>query len=192
MPVSRQLLFFFLFLCSDFVVGQRIEFFKEELVFTLDSSFFSVNGDYFFRNPSNSDLNFRIFYPVSKTSGYSAIDTILIYDVTKPDHPLRVEIKDSVASFSLSFLPFSEKCVKIYYKQHHNGSRARYILLTTQKWQKPLELAKYSLITSKNISISHFSISPDRSEDFGETRLYFWNRQQFMPDRDFVIDFTNK
>jgi hypothetical protein len=192
MPVNRRLLFCFLLLISDIVVGQRIEFFKEELVFTLDSSCFSVNGDYFFRNPSNSNLDTRIFFPVSKTPGYSAIDTILIYDVTKPDHPLMVEVKDSVASFSLSFLPFSEKCVKIYYKQHHNRSRARYILMTTQHWKKPLELAKYSLITDKNISISHFSIPPDKSEDFGETRLYYWNRQQFMPDKDFVFEFLSK
>ena len=189
MPVNRHFLFFFLFLCSGFVVGQHIEFVREELVFTLDSSFFSVNGDYFFRNSSNADLSFRIFFPVSKTPGYNSFDTVLIYDVTKPGQPLKVEIKDSIASFLLNFLPFSEKCVKIYYKQHHNGSRARYILLTTQKWQKPLEIAKYSLITTKNINISHFSISPDRWENFGETRLYFWNRQQFMPDRDFVFEF---
>ena len=190
MPVNRRLLFFIFLLCSDFVVAQRIEFYKEELIFTLDSSCFSVNGDYFFRNPSNSNLNFRIFFPVSKTPGYSAIDTILIYDVTKPDQPLIVEIKDSVASFSLSFLPFSRKCVKIYYRQHHNGTTARYILLTTQIWQKPLESAKYSLITDKNIIISHFSIPPDQSEDFGEKILYYWSRQQFMPDRDFVFEFS--
>ena len=189
MPVDRQLLFFFLFLCPGFVVGQRIEFFKEELVFTLDSSFFSVNGDYFFRNPSNSPLNYKIFFPVSKTPGYKAIDTILVYDISEPNQPLIVGIKDSVASFSLSFVPFSEKCVRIFYKQHHNGSRARYILMTTQNWQKPIELGKYSLITRKNISILHFSILPDRSEDFGESRLYFWNKYQFMPDRDFVFDF---
>jgi hypothetical protein len=189
MPVNRHFLLFLLFLYSGFVAGQRIEFFKEELVFTIDSSFFSVNGDYCFRNPSNSSLDVKIFFPVSKTPAYPAIDTMLIYDISRPSHPIMAEINDTVATFSLSFLPFSEKCVKIYYKQHHNGSWAKYILMTTQNWHKPLELAKYSLITSKNISISHFSISPDQSEDFGETRLYYWNRQQFMPEKDFVFDF---
>jgi hypothetical protein len=189
MPVNRHFLLFLLFLCSGFVFGQRIEFFMEELIFTLDSSSFSVNGDYYFRNPSSSALDVKIFFPVSKAPGYSAVDTMLIYDISRPTHPLTAEINDSVATFSLSFLPFSEKCVKIYYKQHHDGSRARYILLTTQKWRKPLASAKYSLIANKNIIVSHFSIPPDQSEDFGETRVYFWNRQQFIPEKDFLFDF---
>jgi len=192
MPVKRRFLFLFLFLCSDFVVGQRIEFIREELVFTLDSCCFSVNGDYCFRNPSGSSLNYTIFYPVSTTPGFKAFDTIVVYDVSIPDHPLPVGTKDSVAFFALNFSPFSEKCVKIYYKQHHNGYRAHYILLTTQKWQKPLDFAKYSLITQKNIIISQFSISPDRSEDFGQSRLFYWNRRHFMPDMDFVFDFLVK
>ena len=192
MPVTRHFFLFFLFLCTDFVVGQRIEFFREELVFTIDSSCFSVTGDYYFRNPSNTSVNYRIFYPVSKTPGYKAMDTILVYDVSRPNQPLPVEIKDSVASFYLSFLPASEKCVKIYYKQHHNGSRARYILMTTHNWHQPLELAKYSLVTDKSISISHFSIPPDASKEFEQTRLYFWNRQQFMPEKDFVFELRKR
>ena len=192
MPVKRQILFILLFLCADFAVGQRIEFFKEELVFTIDSSCFSVNGDYYFRNPSKSSRTFTVLYPVSKTEGYKPIDTILVYDVSEPNKPLKVGINDSIASFTLSFLPFSEKCVKIFFKQHHGGSRAKYILLTTRKWQRPLESASYSLITPKGITVSHFSIPPDKSEDFGQTRLYYWTRTNFMPDRDFVFYLTIK
>jgi hypothetical protein len=189
MPVIRHFLFFLLCFCSAYVTGQRIEFYKEELAFSIDSACFSVNGDYYFRNQTNSFLDTRIFFPVDGTQGPKAIDTILIYDISEPMHPLLVEVKDSIASFSLSFVPFSEKCVKIYYRQHHDGTRARYILLTTRMWQKPLESAKYSLITNKNIIISSFSITPDQSEAFGETRLYYWNRKQFMPEKDFVFDF---
>jgi hypothetical protein len=188
MPVIRVIIFFVLFHCSWFVAGQRIDFFKEELVFTLDSTSFSVNGDYYFRNPSTSAVNYRILYPVSKTRGSSPIDTIVVYDVSKPGRPLLVEIRDSVASFSLSFIPFEEKCVKIYYKQHHNGASARYILMTTHNWHQPLELAKYSLVTGKSITVSHFSIPPDQSVDYGETRIFYWTRKQFMPETDFVFD----
>jgi hypothetical protein len=187
MPVKRQLLFTLLFLCSGIAFGQRIEFFREELVFTIDSCCFSVNGDYFFRNPSRSGVNYTVFYPVSSVQGQPAIDTILVYDVSNPGHPLKVAFKDSVASFSLSFLPSSEKCVKIFYRQHHNHSSARYILMTTHQWHQPLEMAKYSLVTGKEVFVTHFSITPDRSEEFEQTRLYYWTRKQFMPDVDFLF-----
>jgi hypothetical protein len=192
MPVKRRLLFLFLVLYSGFAAGQRIGFFKEELVFTLDSISFSLNGDYYFRNPSASAVDYTIFYPVSRTPGYAAIDTIVVYDVSKPGQPLLVEIKDSIASFSLSFLPLEKKCVKIYYRQRHNGASARYILMTTHNWHQPLELAKYSLVTVKNTTVSHFSIPPDQSEDFGETRIFYWTRKQFMPETDFVFELHNQ
>jgi hypothetical protein len=189
MPVMRQLVCLVLLLCSGFVSGQRIEFFREDLVFTLDSSCFSVNGDYYFRNRSGAAVSYRIFYPVSKPGGFAALDTIVVFDVAAHGLPVPVEIMDSVASFTLNFPPATEKCVKIYYRQHHDGSAARYILMTTHTWHKPLEQAKYSLLTDKNITVSAFSITPDSSEDFGQTRIYFWKRVRFMPDVDFVFGF---
>jgi hypothetical protein len=189
MPLIRSSLFFLLCLSSGLVAGQHIEFYKEELAFTIDSSCFLVAGDYYFRNPSNSPLSIKIFFPVSKTKGYKAIDTIFVYDISDPSKKIPVEMADTLASFQISFSPFSEKCIKIFYIQHHNGSRARYILTTTKSWKKPLMSAKYSLIIGKDISVSHFSISPDHSEDFGESMVYYWDRKQFMPDLDFIFDF---
>ena len=192
MPVKRLLISLFLVIVCSCVVGQRIDFFKEDLVFSIDSACFSVNGDYYFRNPSNSPLTVKVLFPVSRTAGYKTVDTIIVYDISKPANPVKTEVKDSIASFMISFLPFSEKCVKIYYKQHHDGSRAKYILLSTKMWQKPLNEASYTLITGRNLIVSGLSITPDKIEDFSESKVYYWKRKHFMPDRDFVFEFTVK
>ena len=190
MSISRGFILFSILFLSKIIWCQKIEFFREELVFTLDTVSFTVNGDYWFRNASNAGLTPRIYFPVCKTPGKPAFDTIVVYDTTDPDHPITARINDTVAFFSINMPPFSSRCFKIFYKQHHTGSRACYILQTTAQWDKPLAYAKYTLVIPAMISISGFSIPPDRSEDFGGTRLYFWERYNYMPVQDFYIDFS--
>lgn len=90
----------------------------------------------------------------------------------------------------LHMLPHSVKTVKILYRQRHNGAEARYILLTTKLWDKPLETANYNLVVKKNIKVNQFSINPDSSVAFGETQVYYWKRENFMPTKDFEISFN--
>ena len=172
-----------------FLYAQRIEFISEDLVFTIEPVFFTVNGDYCFRNPSNSLLTNRIYYPVAGNTGFNPFDSIMVFDISSPSVPLIVEIKDSIANFAMTIPPFSEKCVRVFYRQRHNGIVARYILTTTKNWGKSLESAKYTLTSGKNMKLTWVSIPPDNESEFDDMRLYTWKRAQFMPEADFVFTF---
>jgi len=41
----------------------QIDFFKEDLQFELNENFFTVTGDYYFRNTSDHDIKATLFYP---------------------------------------------------------------------------------------------------------------------------------
>lgn len=169
--------------------AQRPEFFKEELEFGIDSVWFSVKGDYYFRNPSHTGIKPVIIFPVARVAGYKSIDTIFVLDTSDPAHQLVVTVQDTTAAFVIDLPAFSEKRIMIYYRQHHNGNEAKYILLSTKTWGKPLEKAVYHLLAEKKYQFSHFSLTPDNILDFDNVTIYSWERTNFMPDIDFVFRF---
>lgn len=175
---------------SAFLYTQKLEFFREDISFGIDSAFFTVNGDYYFRNSSDVYHSFVVVYPVRSNNTATPIDTIMVFDHGDMTHALKVDVKDTLATFVLKMLPHSVKMMKIIYRQRHNGHEARYILLTTKFWEKPFENASYNLVVNKNIKINDFSIMPDNSVDFGETMIYYWKREHFMPEKDFEFRFS--
>jgi hypothetical protein len=182
------LLVTFCFILHD-LFAQQLSFFKEEIVFEIDSTFFTVNGDYYFRNASDQALSHTVTYPLRSNGSDRPFDTITVLEPTNPLIPVRTKISDTIARFRITLPPFSEKKMKVIYRQRHNGNLARYILLTTRLWNKPLENARYSLIVRKNIQVIEFSIAPDRSVNFGDTTVYYWERKNFMPEGDLEFRF---
>jgi len=178
-----------LFFLSNSIIAQTFNFFKEEIIFEIDPVFFTVNGDYYFKNNSDQTIFPLISYPVRSNGIRKPFDTIMVYDNSDPSTALKLIIIDTVARFTIKLLPFSEKMIKVIYKQKHNGTDARYILLTTRSWNKPINEARYSVVVRRNIEINQFSISPDKSVDFGDTTVYYWRRKNFMPDKDFEMHF---
>ena len=183
-------LLIFLFFSSS--VRAQLDFFHEELEFGIDSVSFSVKGNYFFRNQSGREIKPVIYFPVGKTEGKNPIDKILVFDQKDPGHPYRVHVVDSVADFELAIPAFGQKQIVLYYRQQHDGKQVRYILTSTRHWKKPLEFASYKLVIQKNIKIRKFSMKPDKVSDFGNTRIYSWEKKNFMPTGEFTVLFTIK
>ena len=176
-------------LLTQTLIAQSFDFYKEEISFGIDPVFFSVSGDYYFRNNTGRMLSPEITYPVRKSAPGKPFDTVMAYDVSGQALSLKMTITDTIALFKINLPPYAHKMIRVIYRQRHNGTEARYILLTTKKWNKSLEEARYSLVIRKNIIVDHFSIAPDRSVEFGDTTVYYWKRKNFMPDRDFEVKF---
>lgn len=187
--MRKVLLSVTLLLIFQNLFSQDFDFFKEEIVFEIDSVFFTVNGDYYFRNNTGKDVSPLISYPVRSNDSRPPFDTIMVYDQSDPSTPVRVKIIDTAALFTIHLPPHAEKMIKVVYRQRHDGSGARYILLTTKLWNKAFEDARYSLVVRKSIVIQEFSFAPDRSVDFGDTTIYYWSRKNFMPEKDFEVRF---
>ncbi len=168
---------------------QVVDFFREDLVFTIDSVYFTVDGSYYFRNTSNKAISFPIAYPVPNLQLPETIDTLLVYDPENPGNSIRVFQKDTLYNFKLDISALGQKVLKIAYRQKHNNRSVRYILTTTATWGKPFEEATYDLVVPGYLKVEEFSFEPDNSTRFKDDKIYHWKKKGFMPAKDFVIKF---
>lgn len=72
--------------------------------------------------------------------------------------------------------------VHVQYHQRTPDGNARYILLTTRQWRKPLEKAAYRIYThGVNIVSSNYALNKNEKE------ILEFSRTDFMPDEDWIF-----
>jgi hypothetical protein len=177
-------------LLSLSAVSQSLEFFREDLVFTLDSNFFTVSGDYYFRNPGEQAGTFSIVYPVPYNGPGKSVDTIVVMDDESHNQFIPVTVHDTLCMFQVQVSAKGIKRLTISYRQKHKDNQACYILTTTRQWGKPLEQASYELVMPAYLEILESSYPPDSHSDFGDAVIFHWRKTDFMPDKDFLFRFS--
>jgi len=170
-------------------VGQNVAFFREDLVFSIDSVYLTINGKYYFRNNTEQKVSIPIIYPFPRIHMLKAVEKISVIDLEKPGLTFKVNLEDTLATFQVEIAAKSEKAISISYRQQHKGNIARYILTTTSRWKKPFEEANYDLIVPSYFRIVSFPFEPDSFSTFGDEKIYHWKKKDFMPDKDFDIEF---
>jgi len=185
----RYLFLFCILLIFQVSRCQSVDFYREDLVFSIDSVYFTVNGTYYFRNTSDKQVSFPVAYPVPRVGFQEAIDTLVVYDIERPEIPVKLMHKDTMYLFQAKIDAGSSEAFVIAYRQKHDNHSAKYILTTTSYWGKPLEEASYDLLVPGYIHITGFSYPPDSSTAFREEKIYHWKKKEFMPDKDFTICF---
>ena len=65
-----------------------------------------------------------------------------------------------------------------------------YILRSTKSWGKPLQKAQYALTVHDSLSIESISYPTDSQKD----NVYYWEKQNFLPSKDFevMLNFVEK
>jgi hypothetical protein len=183
-----SILFPVLILSHFRLYSQSLEFFEESLLFEINDGVFTVDGQYYFRNTGQKELNQILFYPFPASEGSEPVDSVSVTGIPVSAEKLLVHQSDEGFAFHIHLNTGEEKAYQIYYRQKvHN--HATYILTSTQLWGKPLEKAFYQLTVPVDIQITGFSYPPDYQENKTNERIYYWFRQDFMPDKDFELDF---
>ena len=168
--------------------GQNISFYGEDLNFHLTNETFEVDGLYYFRNNSGDEIKQMLFYPFPDIAIYGQISFIKIN--IEGDTTSMLATQSAKGSLFKVKVPANGKVAyRINYGQKIKSNTAKYIITTTQAWKAPFEFAKYSLSFPENISIDSVSIVPDSSTIQEGEHKYFWQRKEFMPDKDFVFWF---
>ena len=186
----------FFFICigilfNGFLLAQNISFFREDLIFTLNENNFEVDGLYYFRNTSDKKIQQVIFYPFPDINTYGEISSIKI--TTRDDTTSQIaSISDFGSLFRLFIDPNGEVIYNIRYNQRLKSNQARYILTTTQQWGKAFEKANYALKVPANLHIDSLSINPDTMYKSNDSTYYFWYRENFMPEVDFNLWFSEE
>jgi hypothetical protein len=76
----------------------------------------------------------------------------------------------------------------IYYAQALPKDSVTYILTTTQAWRAPFDTANYALKITPMAKIDSISMgNPIKKIKKAGDEIWVWQKQQFMPQRDFTI-----
>jgi hypothetical protein len=187
MKIRLILLISFLFLIIH-AYSQKISFFREDLGFRLSEEVFEVDGLYYFRNNTNLEVKQMLFYPFPDVEKFGEITYISVNKVNDTTPLVATQSKHG-ALFKLQIQPHGEVAYRIKYGQKNKGSTAKYIITTTQKWNKPFEVANYSLEFTGEIQLDSISIPPDSVAKTNESTRFYWSRRNFMPVCDFDFFF---
>ena len=177
------------FFTSQKVFSQEVQFYKEDLTFEIKDGRFSVSGKYYLRNTDDRDRTVSLIYPFPQDSLYEPVDTIYIYNINKAEEIKPLELKMEYSVFQIEIEAKESAEVLIHYSQKLNACKAEYILTTTKSWKRGFEEARYQLISDGKTEFTHFSYPPDSSFISGINRIYYWERESFMPDKNFVFEF---
>ena len=173
------------------VLSQQVSFFAEDLQFTLSDSCFEVGGWYYFRNNTSKEIRQMLFYPFPNLEEYGEVTFVEIH--TKNDTSNLVATKsDKGSMFRLQIPANQEKAIWIRYRQKTRSNQAKYIITSTQAWDEPFEEAHYQLQFQANLSTLNSSIPPDSISESNGQVSYYWERKNFMPDRDFEFEFKTR
>jgi hypothetical protein len=99
---------------------------------------------------------------------------------------------DKGASFTIQIEPDSTAVYRICYRQELKGEKAEYILTTTQTWGRSFEQVKYTLTFPRELQLDSLSYMPDSLREENNKYIFFWYKENFMPNRNFEIHFSKK
>lgn len=187
----RQLYFLLVFIIcfTHEAFSQDLQFYREELTFEIKENYFYVDGFYNFCNNGEQIIKQILFYPFPIDSVYGKVDLIKASDANIRSSNLITTITDKGFYFNLSLQPYGFCKYRISYRQKLLDNKAEHILVTTQNWGKPLENASYKLIAPLDIEITTTSFEPDSVEQKTDCIFYYWNKNDFMPDKNMVFYF---
>ena len=184
MKSAACILVFMIGLATDLHAQNELIFYAEHIDFSMDGGYFHINGMYTFINATHHSI----------TSG-------IIYPLPDPDHNIVsanvVDIKNNSAykyDWAPNGLQFDlvvkagdtvELCIS--YNQRIKSINT-YILTSTKYWQKPLQIAEYSLTVNKETRIKSFSYQPDTVDEKTDRDIYYWHKKRFMPRKDLIVE----
>ena len=179
----------FLFLSCHCIYAQELSFYKEDITFTLDRNHFTVDALYWFTNQSDRNCEKIIYYPFGNSSENEQVDSVEVYDISRKIVPPIVNRSKNGFSFLLGIDSRDTEVYHIKYIQKIASDSVKYILISTQQWNKALDNAEYRLIVDKQIILTRFSYVPDKVYDINDKKIYYWARSNFMPASDMIFHF---
>jgi len=137
-------------------------------------------------------VNRSLFYPFPLGSAYGKVDSIFVINVNHPLKKTNLKINSKGSFFNIHIDPDSTVIYQIGYRQELKESKAEYILTTTQTWGISFEQVNYTLEFPKEFSLDSISYIPDSLREESDKFIFFWHKENFMPDKNFEINFSNR
>ncbi|MEW6684707.1 MAG: hypothetical protein AB1393_00690 [Candidatus Edwardsbacteria bacterium] len=165
-----------------------LEFLRERIYIKVSEGELCVEGKYYFFNSTNQKIKVPIFYPFAIDESHLFPYEIKVYEKGFwGNKTVPIQKEERGISWILQIEEKKTKQIHVCYSQKIRKKEARYILITTKTWGKPLKEAQFIIeipTKFKEISISYL---PDRVVRKKRISFYYIRRDNFMPDRDLII-----
>lgn len=139
-----------------------------------------VRGMYHFTCSAKEPLVASVFYPFPLDSTHPYPDSI---EITQ--HAFQRQ--DSGVAFRMRFQPGAEDSFFAYYRQPLKTNSATYIVTTTRKWKRPIDLARFRVTVPARLADVKLTYKPDSVKKADSTTSYFFTRKRFYPDKDVTV-----
>jgi len=169
--------------------AQLPDFYREDLTFILDDSSFTVTGYYYFKNNSDENEKFDMLYPFPNREHYGKVTDVYAYKYGNPLQNALLYYSNNTAMINLEIKAGSVTMLRIGYTQELLGNKAEYVLTSTKAWGKSLKEVNYTLIAPEELQIDSLSYPPDFSNTKSGKTIYYYHKEDFMPDREFEVYF---
>lgn len=156
-----------------------VQFKREIISLTIDSSEITVEGKYYFKNRTKIPKLMKLFYPFP-------VDE-------KHFYPYYIDVKNSNFEYTkdgINFMvrlnPLEEKEDIVKYSQKIADRNAKYILTTTKEWKEPLENAQFIIdlpLAFKPV----ISYKPDSTIIKDNRMFYYIEKKNLFPDTDLIV-----
>jgi hypothetical protein len=166
---------------------QDLQFYREDILFSINEKYVETDALYYFCNVGEKDIQVALFYPFPDST-MELIDSLVVEDMkTKFVIPYR-DARSGVF-FEIFVKAYGQSGYRVFFRQQLKEEHFRYILNSTATWGKSLEFANYELQMPLTIIPDSLSYSPDTSFIKNNTQYFQWKKMDFMPDRDFEVFF---
>jgi len=188
--MKKVLLLFLLVSCFQ-IFSQKIEFYKENILFEITETQFVVDAMYFFRNNTTDTIKQFMAYPFpygDKLGDVKQISAVSVYP--EIDNEVIRNFNQKGAQFRLMIYPNDTALTNITYTQGIIRNQAEYILISTQAWNKPLEKATFTLKISIELKVDSLSYDADSLMIQDDFLFYKWQFIDYMPQANFFVSFS--
>jgi hypothetical protein len=157
-----------------------VHFAREEIAMNVRPGVLEVRGMYHFTCSAREPLAASMFYPFPLDSTHLYPDSI---DIRQ--HGFQKQ--DSGVSFRMRFRPNAEDSFFAYYRQPLRVNSATYIVTTTRKWRRPIDVARFRVTVPVSFEDVKLTFKADSVVKSDSTITYYFTRSRFFPDKDVTI-----
>lgn len=180
-------------LSSGFQRFSPARFDEERIEIWAFSGQVQVTGYYHYVNPSYLPASFSLSLPFPVDSMHPRPSSFSIRQVDRAgnsEKEIAVRIYHGDVVFRLGLLPKRDKWIRVDYVQGAGIDEARYILLTTRQWRRPLHRGQYILHLGAGLQLVS-SNYPLAEEPSGDLKRYTFSATDFLPSQDWEFQWAS-
>ncbi len=166
--------------CRKTAPAGLVHFAREEIAMDVRPGTLEVRGTYHFKCSAKEPLVASVFYPFPLDSTHLYPDSI---DIRQ--HGFQKQ--DSGVSFRMRFRADTEDSFFAFYRQPLKANSATYIVTTTRKWKRPIDVAQFRITVPASFKDVKLTFRADSVVKADSLVTYYFTRKRFFPDKDVTV-----